>query len=126
LPDHQEIAQEIAPPPDVSDEIGASLASVWARYVGARPTEATIEVETGVVRWLLVDGAGEFERGLKSTNEGRDEASPEFTLTGFRRETSAVVSRATHNRVVARMSKSNKDTGVATETFILDAIRKKQ
>jgi hypothetical protein len=125
LPDQQEIAP-VAPPPDVSDEIGASLASVWARYVGARPTEAKIEVEVGVVRWILVDGAGEFERGLKSTNEGREGAGPEFTITGFRRETSAAVSRATHNRVVARMSKSDKNTGVATETFILDAIRKKQ
>lgn len=119
MPDSE---QDILPPTDLSTELGASLASVWARYVGARPSEAEIQLDGNVVRWILPGGTEELESGLDADGEARD---PALTLTGYKRETSAAVSKVTHRRVSARISKLDKTTGGATETFILDAVRQK-
>ena len=117
--------QEPPPTNELSSEIGASLASVWARYVGARPTESTVDVEAGVVRWTLPGGTDEFEKGMAAVESERGPDQPERTLAGYERETSSVVAKATHRRVTARMRNHDAKTGVATETFILDPVQKK-
>ncbi len=128
MPD-QDIAQatETAPAShanEISDEIASSLASVWARYAGARPTGCAVEVEGDVVRWRLPEGLDALNDGLSASTEP-DADGPELTLTGYKRATDSAVSKVTHRRVSARMSKQDKDTGAATETFILEAITKR-
>jgi hypothetical protein len=117
--------QEITPRSDLSSEIGASRSSVWARYVGARPSESEIDVSEGVVRWTLPGGTGEFEKGMAAVEEEREAGQPERTVAGYERETSSVVAKATRRRVKARMSRHDQKTGVATETFILESALKK-
>lgn len=100
----------------VSAEIGSSLASVWARYVGARPSASETQVESGVVRWVLPNGTLEFETAMNA--DAADQ--PRRTMAGYKRETSEVVARITHSRVAAMISKHDAKTGIATEVFVLD------
>lgn len=109
-------------PPDLSSEIASSLASVWARYVGARPTGCVVEIDDGVVRWHLPEGLADLRTGIEAPVES--DAAPQ-TMTGYRRATSAAVSKVTHRRVSAHISREDKETGASTETFILEAITKK-
>jgi uncharacterized protein YbcI len=104
---------------DLSTTIGSSLASVWARYVGARPAQAEMQLKGSVVRWVLTDGTSQFEQGMAAEPVDGSPAK-ERTLSGYKRETSAVVAKATSRRVVAMISNHDSKTGVATETFILE------
>jgi hypothetical protein len=119
MPDQSPAVPE---PSDLSSEIEASLASIWARHSGGgRPSGAVVAVESGVVRWTLPNGLAELEEGLATTAEA-DEAesrAPVRTTHSYKRETSAAVARATGRKVNARVSKLDKKTGVATESFIL-------
>jgi hypothetical protein len=105
---------------DLSTEIGSSLASVWARYVGARPSESETQVESGVVRWVLPNGTKEFEDGLSVDDSAEDDA-PRRTMAGYKRDTAAAVARITHRQVSAMISKHDAKTGIATEIFVLDS-----
>lgn len=121
--------QESTKAPDLSAEIGRSLASVWARYAGERPGEATTEIDTDVVRWIMPDAAGELKKGMSAVAESaappaQGKRAP--TLAGYEREISSVVARATHRRVVALIRKDNEKTGVASQVFILERLRVKQ
>jgi hypothetical protein len=107
-------------PDQLSTEIGASLASVWARYVGARPTSASVDFDGSTVRWAVDGGTNEFEEAMATPETEAGGDGPPRTTLGYARETSAAVSKATHRRVSARLSEHNKETGVATETFILE------
>jgi hypothetical protein len=104
-----------------SQELSASLSSVWARYAGSRPADASVTIDGSVVRWRLPGGKTGLETGMSATNEALDAGQPTRTLHGYERETSAAVSRAMRCAVRARISKLDKATGVATETFILEA-----
>jgi hypothetical protein len=115
MPDQQDVQPADDGPVALSDEIGNSLASVWARYFGARPSKAETELDGSVVRWVLADGAHEFERGMAADAEGADTR----TVPGYKRDTSAAVAKCTHRRVTAMISKHDAKTGIATETFIL-------
>jgi len=119
LPDQEEAVRT----PDLSSEIGSSLASVWARYVGARPTNAEIHLDGSAVRWTIVDGAREFEEGMNAVSDDPEKPRPVRTVASYRRETSAAVAKATHRGVTARISKEDKKTGTTTETFILEPKR---
>lgn len=124
MPDQQEAPP--APPPTLSTEIGSSLASVWARYVGARPAGAETEVDGNVVRWTLAGGTGEFDASMAADDEEDAERSgPRRTVTGYKRELTAAVARTTHRRVTAVISKQDAKTGAATETFILEQLHRK-
>ncbi len=110
------------PQSELTDEIASSLASVWARYAGARPVGCALEFDGRVVRWTLPGGLEDLTSGVDASVEGE---GPPLTMMGYRRATSGAVSKATHRRVSARMSKQDKKTGATTETFILEAITKK-
>ena len=116
---------QMRPPSDLSREIDASLASVWARYAGARPVGAETQIEGSVVRWILPDGIGELERAQAGETTGDGDARPTRTVNGYKREASAAVARVTHRRVSAMISKRVKKSGIATEIFILEAMRPK-
>lgn len=107
-------------PASLSSEIGSSLASVWARYVGVRPSTSETQVESGVVRWVLPTGTSEFEQAMSADRDTEVSDGPRRTMAGYKRETSAVVARITHSRVAAMISKHDAKTGVATEVFVLD------
>jgi hypothetical protein len=112
----QDAEPSVEPASDLSTEIGSSLASVWARYFGARPSKAETEFDGKVVRWVLADGTNEFEHGM-SAQAADGEAR---TVWGYKRDTSAAVTKITHRRVMAMISKHDEKTGVATEIFILE------
>ena len=104
----------------LSTKVGASLASVWARYFGARPSEAETTLDANAVRWVLAQGTSEFEQGMAAEAAEGEPPLPERTMYGYKRDTSAAVAKATGRRVMAMISKHNAKTGVATETFILE------
>ena len=110
-----------SPQAGLSQELSASLSSVWARYAGSRPADASVVIDGTVVRWTLPGGRAELETGMSATNDALDTGQRNRTLHGYERETSAAVSRATRCAVRARISKHDKATGAATETFILEA-----
>jgi len=120
MPDSQ-----IQAAPELSTEIRASLSSIWARYVGARPTSSELALDGGVVRWTLPDGTGEFERGKAAVDSAREPGDPARTVAAYERDLASAVAKATGRRVKARMSKHDQKTGVATETFILETAPKK-
>ena len=125
MSDHQGIDPYVESAPDLSATIGSSLASVWARYVGARPAQAETQLKGSVVRWVLADGTSQFEQGMAAQPEDGTPA-PDRTMSGYKRETAAAVAKATSRRVVAMISKHDTKTGVATETFILETRPKQQ
>jgi uncharacterized protein YbcI len=120
MPDQQDVQPNIEPVSDLSTEIGTSLASVWARYFGSRPSKAETEFDGKVVRWVLADGTSEFELGMSAEAAEGEAPEPVRTVRGYKRDTSAAVAKATHRRVMAMISDHDAKTGVATETFILE------
>ena len=119
MPDHQEPQHAVEEGSDLSAKIGRSLASVWARYVGARPPAATLELDNGVVRWVLDGGTSEFDEAMAAGFDTDDSATSPRTFEGYKRETSVAVAKATGSRVVAMISRHDQKTGIASETFIL-------
>ncbi len=109
-------AVDASPVNELGMEIGSSLCSVWARYAGSRPVNTHVEFADGVVRWILPEGNDALTTGLEPGNaEGR-------TAIGYKRESSAVVSKATGRKVFAKNVKQDKGTGAATEIFILEGL----
>jgi hypothetical protein len=108
---------------DLSTTLGASLNSVWNRYADSAPTEASVELDAGVVRWSFPStSTGELEEGIASRS-GED-GKPVRTMAGFKHETADVVAKAMHRKITARFSKKVKD-GIATEVFVLETIPRK-
>ena len=111
--------QQVPEADDVSTVIGASLNSVWNRYADSAPSESSVELEVGVVRWSVSESAA---AELKKSIASRTEADgPVRTMASFERETAAVVAKAMHRKVAARFSKKLKD-GTATSVFILETV----
>lgn len=125
MPDQQDAEVSTEPVNDLSAQIGTSLASVWARYVGARPDKAETELDGTVVRWKVTDGVEEFDKGMSA--EADDDGKPiaPRTMPGFKRDTSAAVAKTTKRKVMAMISKHDGKTGLATETFILEQAPKR-
>jgi len=122
MADQDAAAAPSTPANELIGELASSLASVWARFAGARPVDPAIEFDGRVVRWTLPEGFDALNAGIETS--GQEEGAP-LTMTSYRRATCTAVTKTTHRRVSARMSKEDKDTGAATETFILEALTKK-
>lgn len=116
---------EMPPVPTLSAEVGASLASVWAKYAGARPVGAETAIDGNVVNWTLSEDTGEIEALIAEGDDGTEQSGPKITSAGFKRALGVAVSRTTHRRVTAQISKQDPNTGAATETFILEAPHRK-
>ncbi|MEJ7875339.1 MAG: hypothetical protein WKF62_01660 [Solirubrobacterales bacterium] len=119
MPDPQQVPE----PSDMSTTLGASLNSVWNRYADTAPTDASVELEAGVVRWSVPKAsADQLKEGIAS-RDGQD-GTPVRTMASFQRETSAVVAKAMHRKITARFTKKIKDD-VSTEVFILENLPRK-
>ena len=104
----------------LSSEIDAGLSAIWSRYVGERPDDTEIELESERVRWMIPGGIEKFDIGLSPEEQSEGADGRPRTVAGYNREMSKVVSTATHRGVSARISKRDKKTGNLTEVFILD------
>jgi hypothetical protein len=110
-------------PGDLSKTLNASLNSVWNRYADTAPTDASVELDVGVVRWSFPSAStDDLKEGIASRT-GED-GRPPRTMAGFKHETADVVAKAMHRKIMARFSKKVKD-GVATEVFVLETIPRK-
>lgn len=108
---------------DMAKTIGASLNSVWNRYADSAPTDASVELDSGVVRWSFpMCHRDELKEAIASRN-GED-GRPARTMASFERETADVVAKAMHRKITGRFSKKIKD-GIATEIFVLETIPRK-
>ena len=122
MPDQQDVESVDPPAMSLSTQIGRALASVWAYYCDSRPSQAETHVEGNVVRWMLANGTREFEDGMAAHPDDPEGPDKPRTIAGYKRDTSAAVTKATDRRVLAMMSKHDANTGIATETFILDRV----
>ena len=115
-------AQEVSQPNDLSKSLGASLNSVWNRYADSAPSDASVELDVGVVRWSFPESsASELKEGIESR---ASDDGPTRTMSSFKHETDAVVAKAMHRKITARFSKKVKD-GIVTEVFVLETIPRK-
>jgi hypothetical protein len=119
MPEHEYLSES----DDVARTIGASLNSVCNRFADTAPSDASVELDVGVVRWSMSSvEADEVREGI-SSNTGED-GLPLRTLASFERETAAGVSKAMKRKIAARFSKKIKD-GIATDVFVLETIPRK-
>ena len=108
----------------LAQKVEASVADVWARFVGERPVDASTEQDGNVFRLTMPNGTEQFAQGLAREDDRPAGATPR---TAARSELAAAraVSAVTHRKVDAMISKRNKKTGVATDVFILEQPPKK-
>ena len=121
--DSQPVDEVLTPADALSREIGASLASVWARYVGSRPETGETEVDGNAVRWTHAGADDVLAQALESSADDADR--PTRSTRSYRRELGVAVARATHRHVAAMITKQDAEAGTATETFILEAPQRK-
>ena len=125
MPDQQQVEGVRSSADELKAQIGSSLSAVWARYAGARPTDPETQVDGDVVRWILPEGTSQFEAGMAAEPEPGERPGPVRTPTGYRREAAAAVSRATHAKVLAIISRHDTKTGIVRDAFVLEARRRR-
>jgi hypothetical protein len=105
----------------VSAEIARSLGAVWHRFSGSRAKVLSVEVKTDVVRCVIEENPAEdsLDSDLAPA-AGAGVGSPRF---GY--DATAVVARATHQRVIAFIPKRDGKTQIVTQTYILDQPRER-
>ena len=124
LPVEAEMSEELqeSPGDEMSRSLGASLNSVCNRYADSAPSDASVELDLGVVRWSMPEAsAADLKEGITNRTEAD---GPVRTMASFERETADVVAKAMHRKIAARFSKKVKD-GIATEVFVLETIPRK-
>jgi hypothetical protein len=122
MSDPKATADEAAPETSVATEIGRSVGSIWQRRAGTRPANVSTEINGDAIRCVIEEGEAVPEEAAA------DEEAPELGGTdtnAYRHEASAAVSRITKRTVSAYIAKTDKKTGHATQTFILERVRTK-
>jgi hypothetical protein len=110
--------------PTRCDEISRSMGSVWQRHAGHRPSQVSTQISDSVVTCELHDAIRDPDADEPAEGERpRPGASPESA--GYRHEAIAAVSRITRRRVMGFIPRHDAKTSTATETFILDGVRKR-
>jgi hypothetical protein len=110
-------------PTSLPSEITKSFGSVWRRYSDDEPSDAQTEIDGNVVRCLLKDAVGGFNRGM---THGSKETERPLTEASYRRDAMTAVARTTRRRVLAFVSDHDAKTDVAREVFILEPERRRQ
>jgi uncharacterized protein YbcI len=107
--------------PVLSADLSESLALLWTRYAGRRPTSIRTEIRGNVVTCVLIDAVGDFNRSMIAP-QAHDTVRGVGKLTpaAYRREAIAAVVRLTRQRVASLVSSHDRDTDVATEVFTLE------
>jgi hypothetical protein len=101
--------------------ISDSLAMVWKRYVGHRPSEITTEVRGNRVECMSAGMVQEFAAATEAVDgSGDGRHSDRLTTAGYERDAAAAVASATRRRVVAVIRNHDRSTDAATEIFLLD------
>jgi hypothetical protein len=114
-------ASEIPEPTDLPSEITKSFTSVWRQYAGEQPGDAQTEIEGDVVRCVLKDAVGGFDKAMLAAQSAEaPETGRPLTQASFRMDAVAAVTRVTRRRVLAFVSDHDAKTGVAREVFILE------
>ena len=116
--------------------INDSMAVVWRRYIGRRPTDVSTVVSGSRVECVLGDVVEQFAQNIDGGSGGETidggsdgetaDVAEVLTTTRYRRDAAAAVAKLTRRRVVAVISKHNESTDAATEIFILDAPARQQ
>jgi uncharacterized protein YbcI len=117
------MSEETSPAADIPAEVTRSLATVWKNYAAERPEDAETEISGDVVRCVLRGAVASFEEGMAAQPDGDGEFRRD--LNTYRRDAAKAVTRVTHRRVLAFISKHDAKTDVATEVFILDDTRRR-
>ena len=120
-PDSSELRDDQAVSGDqaVSEEIARSLGAVWHRFSGRRPKAMSVDVQREVVRCVITEAPAEDSvDGDAASASGPDVGSLRF---GY--DATAVVARATRQRVIAFIPKRDGKTQIVTQTYILDRPR---
>jgi hypothetical protein len=120
-PDSSELRDDQAVSGDqaVSDEIARSLGAVWHRFSGRRPKAMSVEVQREVVRCVITENpAADSVDG-----DGAPAPGPDVDSLRFGYDATAVVARATRQRVIAFIPKRDGKTQIVTQTYILDRPR---
>jgi hypothetical protein len=102
----------------ISNEIERSVGSIWERRGGTRAGSISAEVSRDSIR-CTIEGGDKAEAADEEAAVGGTDSN------AYRHEASAAVARITHRTVSAYIGKTDKKTGVATQTFILERIRTK-
>jgi uncharacterized protein YbcI len=107
--------------PVLSVDLSESLASLWTRYAGKRPTSARTDIRGNVVTCVLVDAVADFNRSMIAP-QAHDTVRGVGKLTPvtYKREAVAAVVRLTRQHVASFVSSHDRDTDVATEVFTLE------
>ena len=107
--------------PTLSAELTESLASLWTRYAGKRPSDGRTEIRGNVVTCVLADAVGDFNRRMIAPQAGDTvRGVGKLTPAAYKRDAVAAVVRVTRQRVASFLSSHDGDTAVATETFTLE------
>lgn len=107
--------------PVLSADLSESLASLWSRYAGKRPSSARTEIRGNVVTCVLVDAVGDFNRSMTAPQvDDSARGAGKLTPATYKREAVAAVMRLTRQRVASFVSSHDRDTDVATEVFTLE------
>jgi uncharacterized protein YbcI len=101
--------------------ISSSLALVWRRYAGQRPTSVETAIVGTRISCVLADSVQGFDQGMAASElDDAGRTGPAPTLASYRREAIEAVAKATRQRVMAFVSDHDAKSDVATEVFILD------
>jgi hypothetical protein len=122
-----EASSEPTEPRSLPSEITRSFGSVWRKYSDEQPSDAQTEIQGNVVRCVMTDAVGGFNRGMAAA-QTEDALNAERPLDEhtYRRDAMAAVARTTGRRVLALISKRDRKTDVAREVFILEPARPKR
>ena len=105
----------------MSADLSESLASVWTRYAGTRPSSARTEIRGNVVTCVLVDAVGDFNRSMIAPQtHDTVRGVGKLTLAAYKRDAIASVVRLTRQRVASFVSSHDPETDIATEVFTLE------
>jgi uncharacterized protein YbcI len=112
---------EIAQRAELPARISSSLALVWRRYAGQRPTRVETAIQGTRISCVLPDSVQGFAQGMAAPEpDDAGKTTPPPTMASYRRDAIDAVAKATRQRVMAFVSDHDADSDVATEVFILD------
>jgi hypothetical protein len=101
-----------------TNEIARSLGSVWERFSGHRPKSTSVEMGEDVVKCVIEEHAP--DSGPDEAAEVPEDDDPRLSPAGLKHNATAAISRITGRRVVAFITKQDKNAQVSTQTFLLD------
>ena len=114
----------VGQPVGMAADVNSSLAAVWKKYAGDRPTDIDTKISGRRVACVLKGTVRSFDEGMAAaaaeTANGGGEGR-RLTTSTFRDDAINAVGRATRRKVMAFVSDHDAKTDVATEVFILEA-----